>query len=85
MYLLIDELKIKEIIKKIFLEIFVDITENDFDWFKEQKEYEDWDSFTQLNIITLTETKFNISLSIDEGLEIKSPDSLFNIVKSHLK
>lgn len=85
MYLLIDELKIKEIIKKIFLEIFVDITENDFDWFKEQKEYEDWDSFTQLNIITLTETKFNISLSIDEGLEIKSPDSLYNIIKSHLK
>jgi acyl carrier protein len=53
-------------IKKIFLEVFPTMPPQEFDWNKLQKEYENWDSFAHLHILTLTEEKFRISLSIDE-------------------
>ena len=52
-------------VKNIFFETFPLLTESDFDWEKTQNNYEDWDSFAQLNLITLTEAKFEINFSDD--------------------
>ena len=71
-------------VKKIFLETFPLLTESDFDWEKTQNNHEDWDSFAQLNLITLAEAKFEINFSDDEITSINSAKSLLEITKSKL-
>ena len=77
--------KIKTDVKNIFFEVFPKLSENEFAWEKEQKDYENWDSFAQLNIITFAESKFDVSFSLDESIEIKSANDLLNCINSHLK
>ena len=77
--------KIKIDVKNIFFEVFPKLSENEFEWEKEQKDYENWDSFAQLNIITFAESKFDVSFSLDESIEIKSANDLLNCINSHLK
>lgn len=77
--------KIKNDIKDIFFEVFPKLSEKEFEWEKEQKDYDNWDSFTQLNIITFAESKFNITFSLEESIEIKSANDLLKCINSHLK
>ncbi len=70
-------------IKKIFFEVFPTLTEYEFNWEKKQNDYDNWDSFAQLNIITLIESMFNIIISDDESLSIKSAEDAVNLVKRH--
>ena len=71
-------------VKKIFLDTFPTLSESDFQWSKTQKEYENWDSFAQLNIITLAEAKFEITFSDDEIDSISSAKNLLDCIKSHI-
>ena len=70
--------KIKTDVKNIFFEVFPKLSEDEFEWTKEQKDYDNWDSFAQLNIITFAESKFDITFSLDESIEIKSANDLLN-------
>jgi acyl carrier protein len=70
-------------IKKIFFEVFPTMQPQEFNWNKLQKEYENWDSFAHLHILTLTEEKFGISLSIDESTSIDSAKKLLDCVITH--
>ena len=70
-------------IKNIFFNLFPGLNDNDFDWIKQLSDYEDWDSFTQMQLITSTESKFNIQIEIDDVISITSADDLLNYVKSH--
>lgn len=79
-----NDKELKNEIKKIFFEVFQNMDEIEFSWEKEQKDYENWDSFAQLNLITLSEAKFDITLSLDESIEIKSANELCECIKSHL-
>lgn len=78
-------MEVKNSIKNIFFEVFPNLSETDFSWDKEQKDYVNWDSFTQLNLITFAEAKFNITLSLEESINIKSANNLLECVRSHLK
>ena len=77
--------KIKNDVKDIFFEVFPKLSKNEFVWEKEQKDYENWDSFAQLNIITFAESKFDVLFSLDESIEIKSANDLLECINSHLK
>jgi len=68
-------------IKKIFLQVFPDLEESEFNWKKKQNEYENWDSFSHLNLITLIEEKFNISISDDDVIELKSAEMILNFIE----
>ena len=68
----------------MFLEAFPLLSESDFEWEKSQKDYDDWDSFAQLNLITLAEAKFEIIFSDDEVTSISSAKNLLDLVTSHL-
>ena len=70
-------------IKTIFLDTFPNMKENEFDLDKRQEEYENWDSFAHLNLITMAESKFGINLSIDDATSIISARNLLDRVKSH--
>ena len=77
-------MNIDDDVKKIFFETFPLLTESDFDWEKMQNNYDDWDSFAQLNLITLTEAKFEINFSDDEITSINSAKTLLAILKSKI-
>jgi len=81
----VQDEKIKNEIKNIFFEVFPKLSENEFEWEKEQKDYENWDSFAQLNIITFAESKFDITFSLEESIEIKSANDLLKCISSHKK
>jgi acyl carrier protein len=81
----VQDKKIKTDVKNIFFEVFPKLSEDEFEWEKEQKDYDNWDSFAQLNIITFAESKFDITFSLDESIEIKSANDLLNCINSHLK
>jgi acyl carrier protein len=70
-------------IKEIFFQIFPDSNESNFDWKKKQNEYENWDSFVQLNLITMLEEKFDISISDDDSINIQSAEDALNFVMSN--
>lgn len=71
-------------IKTIFLDTFPNMKENEFDLDKRQEEYENWDSFAHLNLITMAESKFGINLSIDDATSIISARNLLDRIKSHI-
>ena len=77
--------EVEGIIKNIFFEVFPNLSEKEFSWNKEQKDYENWDSFAQLNLITFVESKFDITLSLEESIDIKSARDLLECARSHLK
>ena len=77
-------MNLDEDVKKIFLGTFPLLSESDFDWNKTQKDYDNWDSFAQLNLITLAEAKFEITFSDDEVTSISSAKNLLDCIKSHL-
>lgn len=79
-----NEKELRDETRKVFLEVFQNMNESDFSWEKQQKDYASWDSFAQLNLITLSEAKFDISLSLDESIEIKSANELLKCIKTHL-
>jgi len=68
-------------IKKIFLQVFPDLEESEFNWKKKQNEYENWDSFSHLNLITLIEETFDISISDDDVIKLKSAEMILNFIK----
>lgn len=70
-------------LKKIFSEVFPTISPQELDWNKKQKDYENWDSFAHLHLLTLVEEKFNITLSVDESTSIDSAQKLLEYVRSH--
>ncbi len=76
--------ELMDAIKNIFFEVFPNLDETNFSWEKEQKDYDNWDSFTQLNLITLAEAKFDITFSLDESISIKSANDLLKTTKSQL-
>ena len=71
-------------IEMIFLDTFPDMQKEEFDLDKKQEDYDNWDSFAHLNLITMTESKFDITISIDETTSIVSARDLLDCVKSHL-
>ena len=76
-------MNIDDEIKKIFFEVFPMMSVKEFNWDKKQKEYENWDSFAHLHLITLAEERFNVTLDVDESTSIDSAKRLADYVRSH--
>ena len=68
-------------IKKIFFQVFPGMKESEFEWEKKQNGYEQWDSFSQLNLITMIEDKFKITISDEDVVELQSAKDLLNFVE----
>ena len=71
-----NEDKIKEIFVKIFPEIV-----DDFDLNREQEDYENWDSFAHVNLVSEIEDQFNVELETDEIISISSAKSALELIK----
>ena len=75
-------MNLEEEIKEIFFNTFPNMLHEDFEWERKQKDYDEWDSLAGLNLITLTESKFNISFTVDDAISIISAKDLLEFVKS---
>lgn len=73
------------ILKEIFIDIFPDVDESSFSWDKQQNEYENWDSFAHLRIISEIEEKFDIQLDIDDFIYINNASGFLKIIKDKIK
>ena len=79
-----NDLDLETEIKNIFFEIFPNMPTSDFDWHKHQKDYPNWDSFAQLHLIALAESKFDIQIDLDNSINFTSAKDLLECVKSLL-
>ena len=69
-------------IKEIFFDVFSNLNDENFNWEEKQENYLNWDSFAHLELMTGTESKFNIKISPEEALSIRTAQDLVELVKS---
>jgi len=79
-----NNLDLETEIKNIFFEIFPNLNPSDFDWDKHQKDYSNWDSFAQLHLIALAESKFDIQIDLENSINFTSAKDLLECIKSLL-
>jgi acyl carrier protein len=70
--------KLEEIVADFFNEDIKKISEN-----TSQKDIEKWDSLNSLLLINEIEKEYNITISIDDIIEINSILDIKNILKKH--
>ena len=68
-------------IKKLFFQVFPDLDKSEFNWEKKQNEYENWDSFSHLHLITMNEEKFKITITDDDAINLHSAKDLLDFVE----
>ena len=71
-------------VKKVFFgKPFLHFLNQILNGVKHKKTMKNWDSFAQLNLITLAEAKFEITFSDDEVTSISSAKKSFRVYKNH--
>ena len=80
----VDTSLVDEQVKAIFLDVFQEINESSFDWNKEQNDYENWDSFAHLRIVSEIEEKFDIKLEIEDFVYIRNASGFLKIIKDKI-
>ena len=74
-------MEIEDEIKKIFFDVFTNLNDKNFDWNAKQEDYSNWDSFAHLELMTSTEAKFNIKISPEEALSIRTALDVLKLVQ----
>ena len=83
--LFMDTSQIDEQLKSIFLDVFqAELSDSTFNWEKQQNDYENWDSFAHLRIVSEIEEKFGIKLDIDDVIYITSASGFLKIIKDKI-
>ncbi len=77
-------MEVENEIKKIFFSVFANLKDENFDWNAKQEDYSNWDSFAHLELMTTTETKFNIKISPEDALSIRTALDLAKLVESRI-
>tara|TARA_B100001765_G_C19231783_1_gene218478 strand:+ start:244 stop:489 length:246 start_codon:yes stop_codon:yes gene_type:complete len=76
---------IEQKIKEIFLTVFPDEDSSILTMNKQQSEFENWDSFAHLRLVSEIEKQFDLRLDIDEVMNINSPNDFLNLVNKKKK
>ena len=67
----------EEKLKNIFMNVV-----GDFDLTRKQGQYERWDSFSHMEIVSEVESQFGVSLDVDEVVKIESAQDILNLLKA---
>ena len=73
--------EVEQRIKSIFLKVFPTLKSEEFDIKKGADQYENWDSFSHMQLISEVEAMFNITLEVEEISRIDSAEKLIEIIK----
>ena len=71
-----NEKKLFEIVARVF-----NVPKNEINYESNPENIENWDSFTGYVLLDEIETNFDISITMEESLEIKKIDDFKNILK----
>lgn len=73
---------IENTVKKIFLKIFsTELKGNSFNFKKTQDSFQNWDSFSHMELVAEIENEFGVNLEMDEIISIRSPQDFVNLIK----
>lgn len=76
--------KIKNIentVKKVFLKIFSsELKESSFSFKKTQDKFQNWDSFSHMELVAEIENQFGVNLEMEEIISIRSPQDFVNLI-----
>ena len=75
---------IKNNVKNIFISVFPEINEVEFNWDHTPAEYENWDSFAHLRIVCQIEKKFGIELDLDDANNLNSASDFLKLAQKRL-
>ena len=71
---------ITEQVKEIFIKVFPKVDPLILNLDKKQAEFEDWDSFAHLQLVSQIEKQFGIRLDIDDVMNSNSPNDFIKLV-----
>ncbi len=72
--------EVEQKIKEIFLNIFPELSFENYDPKKNQEEYQDWDSFSHMELVSGIENDLGVSLEMDEIVEVKNAQDFVDLV-----
>ncbi|MEK6908500.1 MAG: acyl carrier protein [Nanoarchaeota archaeon] len=67
----------EEKLKGIFIKVL-----GSYDSIKKQQEYERWDSFAHMELVSEVESRFGVALTVDEVVSIESAQDILRIISS---
>ena len=72
---------IQEKIKEMFLRIFPELTSDTFDFTRTQDQFEQWDSFSHMQLVAAVEQDHGVTLQMEEIVAIRTPQDFVELVK----
>lgn len=79
------EVDIKKKVKEIFIDIFPELKKEKFNFNKRQDEFENWDSFTHMELVARIEEVFGITMDMVKIINSNSPRLFVGIIKNSFK
>jgi acyl carrier protein len=77
---------IEDTVKKVFLKIFSsELKSGSFDFKKTQDKFQNWDSFSHMELVSEMENEFGVNLEMEEIISIRSPQDFVNLIKRKTK
>ncbi len=71
-------------IRKVFLSTFPELQNQGFDLQKKQEDFENWDSFSHLELVEKVESQFNLKFDFNEIVELNSAHKFVDKVRSKI-
>ena len=79
-----DMQAIKDGVKSVFLNVFPENNNAEFNWDDTPTEYENWDSFAHLRLVSQIEKKFKIQLNLDDAINLNSASDFLKLTQKML-
>lgn len=79
---MIEQIEIK--VKSIFEENLQEFDYKKFEFDLKQDQFEGWDSFSHMALVSKVEEEFNINLEMDEIVELDSPRKFVQLINKKL-
>ena len=75
---------VKNGVESIFLNVFPEINDTKFNWDDTPTEYENWDSFAHLRLVSQIEKKFGVQLDLDDAINLNSASDFLKLTQKML-
>jgi|TARA_B100000315_G_scaffold254333_1_gene295158 acyl carrier protein len=76
--------EIEEGVRGIFQDSLEELKGKEIDLNKKQDEFESWDSFSHMEIASKCEEKFNLTLEMDEIVELDTPQKFVELIQKKI-
>ena len=80
----VDISDIKNGVENTFLNVFPEVNEAEFNWDDTPTDYENWDSFAHLRLVSQIEKKFGIQLALDDAINLNSASDFLKLTQNTL-